>query len=411
MKTMECRSCNHMGLELILSLGETPLAEVLLREDQLGSPEPKFPLELVFCPSCALVQLSVTVPPAMLYGDEYPYYSSVIDSLVQHFRSSAQTLIRSKNLTAANLVIEIASNDGYMLKVFAEQGIKVLGIDPAKGPADAAMRAGIPTLCDFFSKELAFRLRKENSPAEVVLANNVMNLVDDLNDFVAGVKVLLAEGGIAVIEVPYVRALIDQGAFDSIFHANLSYFSLTALDQLYRRHSLFINDVERVPTFGGSLRIFVERRECPSLGVRNLLAEETTLGMSKIDYYRDFADRVHSVKTRLHDLLAELKRAGNRIAVFGAAGGMATTILNYVGIDHQLVEFAVDSNPHKQGCLMAGSHLPIFPPSELLKRRPEYTLLLAWNYAEEIRRQNPEYLAGGGKFIIPIPVAKVMASP
>jgi SAM-dependent methyltransferase len=404
----KCRSCNQTGFQPILSFGDTPLAEVLLREDQLGTAEPKFPLELVFCPSCALVQLSVTVPPELLYSGDYRYYSSVVDTLLQHFENSAQYLIRSRDLTDANLVVEIGSNDGHMLKVFAERGIQVLGIDPAKGPAEAAERAGVPTLCDFFSHELALRLRKEGRAADVVLGNNVMNLVDDLNGFVAGVKAILAEGGVAVIEVPYLRALIDQGAFDSIFHANLSYFSLTALDRLYRRHSLFVNDLERVPTFGGSLRIFVEDREAPSQAVHHLLAEEADLGMSRIDYYRDFSSRAQFVKTQLYGLLTGLKRAGNRIAVFGAGGGMATTLLSYVEIDSRLVDFAVDSNPHKQGFFTAGSRLRILPPSALLERRPEFTVLLAWNYADEITRKHSDYLAGGGRFIVPIPVPKVM---
>ncbi len=261
-----CRSCGRSGLELILSYGPTPLSEVLLTEEQLGEPEPTFPLDLAVCPDCALVQMVATVPPELLYKDDYPYYSSVSSGLLKHFTASAESLIESRDLGPQSLVIEAASNDGYMLKVFADRSIPVLGIDPAGGPARAAEAAGVPTLVEFFDLKLARRLAGEGRKADVLLANNVLNLVPDLDGFAEGVRVLLKPGAVAVLEVPYVGDLIDRCEFDTVFHQNLSYFSLIAIDRLFRRHGLFTNDVQRWPMLGGSLRLFIEPREAPSDG-------------------------------------------------------------------------------------------------------------------------------------------------
>jgi len=338
---LNCRSCGYGGLEPILSLGQTPLADALLTEEQLGLPERIVPLEWAFCPNCSLVQITEAVSPEILFGRDYPYFSSVSKTLLQHFRESAEELIESRKLNADSLVIEAASNDGYMLRNFVERGIPVLGIDPAEGPARVAQEAGIPTLCTFFGEDLAMRLREEEGMlADLFLANNVLAHVPDLNGFLEGIEIMLKDTGVAVIEVHYVADLVDHCEFDTIYHQHLCYFSVTALDRLFRRHSLFLNEVRRIPTYGGSLRLFVEHREAVGESVRLLLEEEANKGADQIEYYLDFADRVREIKRSLMDLLWDLKRKGKKIAAYGAAA-KAATLLSYCGIDKKLVDIGI----------------------------------------------------------------------
>jgi SAM-dependent methyltransferase len=403
-----CHSCGQSGLITFLSLGNTPLANSLPTKEQLDQKEEIFPLDVAFCPNCSLVQITEIVPPEKLFRD-YLYFSSFSDTVLQNARDVVERLIPQRHLSSKSLVIELASNDGYLLQYYQQYGIPVLGIEPAINIAKVAVEHGIPTLPEFFSEEVALKLQKKGNCADIIHANNVLAHVSNLNSFVAGIEHLLKDNGIAVIESPYVKDLIDRGEFDTIYHEHLCYYSLTSLNHLFTRHGLVIVDVERIPIHGGTLRVFVGKRRFATPGqvVLDLLAEETAWGVDQMDFYKDFGQKVESLKKQLVTLLKDLRGKGKRIAAYGAAA-KGCTLLNYFGIGVDTIEYVVDRSTYKQGRYMPGIHLPILPPEKLLEDQPDYVVMFSWNFAEEIMLQQVEYRHRGGKFIIPVPSVKVV---
>jgi SAM-dependent methyltransferase len=397
-----CRSCGGEDLRVFLSLGDMPLSDGLLAPQDLGTEEPRFPLDVAFCPGCALAQILETVPPERLFGADYPYFSSFTDALLRHSAANVAARIEERRLDGSSLVVELASNDGYLLQYYRERGIPVLGIDPAPGPVAAARARGIETLQAFFGSDLAARLAAEGRRADVIHANNVLAHVADTNGFVAGIGALLEEDGVAVIEVPYVKELIDHGEFDTIYHEHLCYFSVTALTRLFERHGLSLNRVEPLEIHGGSLRLFVEKRERADRSVTDHLRAERGAGLDRLDYYAGFSQRVGRIRGGLVALLGRLKREGARIAGYGAAA-KGTILLNFAGIGRDMLEFVADRNVHKQGRYIPGVRLPIVPPERILAERPDYLLILPWNFKEEIMEQQAEFRRRGGRFIVPVP--------
>lgn len=403
-----CRACGSTDLVTILDFGVTPLADVLLTEEQLGEVDREYPLRLVFCPESALVQITEDVPPEILYGGDYPYYTSVNPGLVQHFTRGAREMMRRKPLTADSLVIEAASNDGYQLAVFREAGARVLGIDPASGPARVANEAGIETLVRFFDAQVAEELFAEGRQADLLTGNNVLNLIQDLDDFMRAVDLLLKDDGMLVLEVPYLVDTIDMAAFDNVFHQNTTYWTATSLDRMLRRWGLFLNDVEHVDTFGGSLRVYCSREEAPTEACTTLLARERERGVHTRAFYAAFASRVEGIRTELLRMLGDLRAEGKRVVAYGAGGGMATSLLAYLGLDGETLEYAVDINPHKHGRYTAGSRLLVRPAETLLEDRPDVALLLAWNFEPAVLSAQAEYRERGGRFLVPIPEPRLV---
>ena len=403
-----CRSCGGGDLRLFLSLGHMPLPDALLRADELDGPEPRFPLDVAFCPACSLVQILEDVPPEQLFVDNYLYFSSFSESLLRHSKEHAQALIDERGLGADSFVCEIASNDGYLLRNFVERGIPVLGIDPAPTQAATAEAAGVPTLAEFFGPDVARRILGERGPADVILANNVMAHTPDLNGLVEGMAILLAEDGIVTIENTYVKDLIDNGEFDTIYHEHFCYFSCTAVDRLARRHGLSLVRVDHFPELqGGTLRWRLARGGSVDPSVDRFLRAEADAGLTDASYYNRFAARVEGVRHALRSLLVRLAADGARIAAYGAAA-KGSTLVNYAGIGPGLVEFVVDRNEHKHGLFMPGTHIPIRHTDALVEEQPDYVLLLAWNYRDEVLRQQDEYRRRGGKFIVPVPTPEIV---
>jgi SAM-dependent methyltransferase len=398
----------------ILTLGSSPLANALRRPEQREQPEARYPLEVLRCPACSLVQLSISVAPELLFRD-YVYLSSVSEAFVAHARGLVEQVVRGRRWDADSLAVEIASNDGYLLQHYCAHGIKVLGIEPARNIACIAReQRGIETIEDFFSSDLAARLAADGRRADVIHANNVLAHVPDLNGVLAGIARLLKDDGDAIIEVPSLRDMIDRLEFDTIYHEHLFYFSLTALDRAFAHAGLTIVDVERQEVHGGSLRIFAQRgdgRRAPDRDgtkrVAAMLDAERAWGVDTPQRYARFQDDVAGLKRKLVELVGDLKRQGSAIAAYGAAA-KGTTLLSYCGLGAGELDFVIDRSPVKQGLLTPGTRLPILPPEKLLEIMPDFVLLLVWNFADEVMAQQSEYRRRGGRFIIPVPEPRIV---
>ena len=402
-----CRSCGSGEVRRVVSLGPAPLANRLSDEADQARAEPRYPLDLCLCGECALVQLGEAPPPVEIFSD-YPYLSSFSDTMVEHAGELARTLVREYSLDGGAPVVEVGSNDGYLLQHFAEAGVPTLGIDPAEAACELAAERGIETRREFFGEAVADGLVGEGISPRVMVANNVIAHVPDLNDVVAGVRRLLAPDGVFVIETPYLRDLIERLEFDTIYHEHLFYYSLTSLQALLARHGLGQIDVTRVPIHGGSLRVFARAGTGSTPAAERLLAEEAEWGVSEASTYSEFSARVDQRREELSDLLHARKGEGRRLAAYGAAA-KGVMLLNVLGVGSDVLDFVVDRNPKKQGRRLPGSGLEIRPPEDLLTEMPEDVLVLAWNVADEVIDQQAEYRRGGGTFIVPLPELRVLA--
>lgn len=402
-----CRACGS-PTETFLRYGHMPLANSLVDPRRDDAVKERFPLTLTFCPRCALVQLRETIDPNRLFR-EYVYLSSNSAAFVSHARALAQRLVAERALGAESQVIEIASNDGYLLQHYRDAGVAVLGIEPARAIAQIARERGIPTEAEFFTRDLAQSLGARGIAADIIHANNVLAHVPDLDGFIGGIAAMLKPDGVAVIEFPYLIDLIDRLEFDTVYHEHVFYFSLTPLVPVFARHGLRIADVERIAVHGGSLRLFARHGGVgePAPAVSQMLEAEHARGADKLATFQRFALAVERLRTDIRAFLVELRATGKTIAAYGAAAKGAT-LLNYCGIGRDLVDFVVDRSPLKQRLAMPGVHLPILPTDALLQRRPDYVLLLAWNFAAEIIEQQSPYHASGGRFIVPVPRPAVL---
>lgn len=402
-----CRSCGSTGLDRVIDLGHQPLANNLLLPADLARPEPRFPLEVLVCPECWLMQLGHTVPPVDLFR-EYVYFSSFSDQMLHHAREASLRYIAEKPLDRNSLVIEAASNDGYLLRNFVEAGVPCLGFEPAINIAETARKNGVDTLCEFFGKQSAAALRDKRGAADLILGNNVFAHAPETNDFVAGLQSLLKPTGWVVLEFPYGVEMIEKVQFDTIYHEHVFYFTLTPLAPLFARHGLEIFHVEKLAIHGGSLRLFACHRGAEQVrrSVKLMLADEAARGVSSPGHYERFSRRAEAVKADLIEFLNRQKAAGKHVGAYGASA-KGSTLLNYLGDEAGTLEFIADRSIYKQGKLSPGLHIPIVPAEDLAARCPDFAVLLVWNFAEEVMAQQQNYRNAGGKFVIPLPELRI----
>ena len=405
-----CRLCGAGLRHTLVDLGKSPLCETFLEASQLDHMEPFYPLQVLICDRCWLAQLKEYVKPDGIFTDHYPYYSSFSTSWVEHAKRYCQMITRRRGLSEASFVVELACNDGYLLQHFPPLGVtNILGVEPSANVAAEALKKSVPVVVDFFGVRLAEKIRAERGQADLILGNNVLAHVPDLNDFVAGVKSLLARGGVATFEFPHLQNLIEQNQFDTIYHEHFCYFSAIAIDAVARRHGLAFFDVEEIPTHGGSLRIYLahEGDEGVSPAVTALIAREVRLGYKTLALYAGYEEQVKATKRKLLAFLIAAKNAGKRIVGYGAPG-KGNTLLNYCGVGRDFLDFTVDRNPHKHGRYTPGTHVPVLPVEAIDAAKPDFVLILPWNLRKEIAAQMAHIGEWGGKFVVPIPEVAVI---
>jgi 2-polyprenyl-3-methyl-5-hydroxy-6-metoxy-1,4-benzoquinol methylase len=408
---MDCRFCKTPLRHLFLSLGASPLSNSYLSGDDLHRMEPYYPLDVYVCSNCLLVQLEEFEKAKDIFHAEYAYFSSYSDSWLKHCEHYVDMVVKRFGLNENKFVIEIASNDGYLLQYFKKHSIPVLGIEPAANTARVAQEKGIPTEIAFFDQAYAEKMRQEGRQADLIIGNNVLAHNPNLNDFVRGLKTALKADGLITMEFPHLARLMEESQFDTIYHEHFSYFSFLAVERIFKEHGLTIFDVEELPTHGGSLRIYAvndgDQGKSLSPRVAELKAREMGEGYGKIEHYLPFSQKVQSVKRNLLQLLIALKNEGKMIVGYGAPA-KGNTLLNYCGIRTDFLDYTVDRSPHKQNCYLPGSRIPIRHPDRIREDRPDYVLILPWNIKEEIITQMDDIREWGGRFIVPIPHVQII---
>jgi len=405
-----CRFCDNPLSHTFVDLGMSPLCESYLSLEQINQEEPFYPLHVHVCDRCYLVQLESYVSPEHIFT-EYAYFSSYADTWLQHAKDYTNLMVERFGFNKQSHVVEVASNDGYLLQYFVEKNIPCLGVEPAANVAKVAEEKGVPTLVEFFGVECAQKLVKEGKQADLILGNNVLAQVPDLNDFVAGMKILLAPGGVITIEFPHLMCLMAENQFDTIYHEHFSYFSFITTQKIFARHGLTLFDVEELSTHGGSLRIYARHEDDESKPVSDraiaLIKRESEAGFTEMQSYANFDEQVKETKRKLLEFLIGAKRSGKTVAGYGAPG-KGNTLLNYCGIRTDFIDYTVDRNPYKQGKFLPGTHIPIYAPDKIMETKPDYVLILPWNFKDEIIKQMAAIKDWGGKFVVPIPEVTVI---
>jgi ubiquinone/menaquinone biosynthesis C-methylase UbiE len=407
---MQCRFCKTELKHVFIDLINSPASNSYLNPEQLNEPETYYPLKVYICHNCFLVQVDEYQKSDALFNSEYAYFSSYSRTWLAHAQKYTQDMIARFGFSASSKVIEIASNDGYLLQYFKEKNVPVLGIEPTANTAKVAMEKGIETVVEFFGTSLAKKLTTQNIQADLLLGNNVLAHVPDIKDFVAGMQVILKPAGVITMEFPHLMQLVDNNQFDTIYHEHFSYLSFYTVKQLFESVGLEMFDVEEIPTHGGSLRIYAKHKNDNSKEisprVAALLAKEIKQGITDLNYYHNFQQKAFDIKLSLLSFLTEQKKAGKKVAAYGAAA-KGNTLLNYCGVKNDLVDFVVDSNPHKQGKYLPASHIPVVNEAYLKQQKPDYVLILPWNLKDEIKEQLAYIRDWKGKFVVPIPSLQI----
>ncbi|MHA1941159.1 MAG: methyltransferase domain-containing protein [Candidatus Hodarchaeales archaeon] len=408
---MNCRFCNALLSHRFIDLANSPPSNAFLTAEQLNEPETFYPLHLFVCESCFLVQIAEYKRHKEIFNNDYVYFSSYSKTWLKHANKYVDMITEKLCLTSESQVLEIASNDGYLLQYFLEKGIPCLGIEPAKSVAQVAQDRGIPVIQDFFTSKLAKKITDQGKQADLIIGNNVLAHVPDINDFVTGLKVVLKKGGIVTLEFPHLLQMVEKNQFDTIYHEHYSYFSFLTVEQIFATHGLEVFDVEELSTHGGSLRIFAKHKAAGSSSatqsVVTLKKKEIMLGLNALEYYQGFQAKADRIKYDLLSFLLEQRKAGKKVAAYGAAA-KGNTLLNYCGIKKDLIPFVVDASPYKQGKFLPGSHIPVVAEKTIRELKPDFVLILPWNIKEEIIVQLAYLQEWGGKFLIPIPHLKVV---